>query len=68
MLDNWNWGLANACEGGYKELVELMIIKGALSWNWSLSTACRNGHKEIAKLLIVKGATRCFCNQSIVKH
>ena len=50
-----NRGLYSACRGGHKELVELMIAKGANNWNQGLYGACRGGHKELAELMIVKG-------------
>jgi len=28
-VNNWNWGLRYACEGGHMEIVELLIQKGA---------------------------------------
>ena len=26
---DWNWGLYGACKGGHREIMELMIQKGA---------------------------------------
>ena len=48
-----NGGLYNACKGGHKDLVELMIAKGADDYN--LYSACQGGHKEIVELMIAKG-------------
>ena len=55
--EDWDWALRGACEGGHKELVELMIEKGATRWDWGLRGACRGGHKDLAELMIEKGAT-----------
>ncbi len=49
-------GLAGACEGGHKEIIELMIEKGASNFNQGLSHACSGGHIEIVELMISKGA------------
>jgi hypothetical protein len=54
-----NWGLYCACMGGHKELVELMISKGASDWNFGLHGACEGGRKELAELMISKGA-KCW--------
>ena len=51
-----NGGLQSACLGGHKELVELMILKGADDWNGGLRVACFGHHEELAELMIVKGA------------
>lgn len=54
--------LMYACEKGYKEIVELLIEKGANinfkdNNNWTaLLCACRNGYLEIVDLLINNGA------------
>lgn len=52
----WNEGMAYACEGGNKEIVELMIKKGANYWNLGMSRACFGAKKEIINLMIEKGA------------
>jgi len=44
------------CEIGHKEIVELLISKGANNWNEGLDGACFGGNKEIVELLISKGA------------
>ena len=54
---NWvDFGLIGACSGGCKEMVELMIAKGADDWNNGLIGACLGGHKEMVELMIAKGA------------
>ena len=53
--NNWNVGLEGACEGGNKEIIELMIEKGANDLNWGLQIACNGGNKEIAKIMKQKG-------------
>ena len=40
----------------HKDLVELMISKGATNWNGGLLGACQGGHLNLAKLMISKGA------------
>ena len=54
--DNWNDGLAGACQGGHTEIVKLMIKKGATNWNGGLYRACKGCHKELIELMIIKGA------------
>jgi hypothetical protein len=34
-------GLEGACQGGYHELVNLMIARGANNWNRGLYSACK---------------------------
>ena len=51
-----NYGLAGASRGGHKDLIELMILRGANSLDWSLENICRGGHKELIELIIEKGA------------
>ena len=43
-------------KGGNKEIVEMMIEKGADDWNEGLIIACYEGNKEIVELMIEKGA------------
>ena len=50
-----NNGLDGACYGGYLELVELMISKGADDWTLGLYRACEGGHLKIVELMISKG-------------
>lgn len=52
----WNIGLYQACLKGHKELVELMLEKGANNLAEGLATACGRGYKEIVELMIEKGA------------
>ena len=47
---DWNGGLFGACEGGNKEVIELMIEKGANNWNEGLFGACEGGNKEVIEL------------------
>jgi hypothetical protein len=51
-----NWGLIGACQGGHRDLAELMITKGARGIDSGLYFTCREGHEELAKLMIIKGA------------
>jgi len=52
----WDWGLRCACEGGHREIVDLMIEEGADDWNWGLEAACLAGHYNLVELMIEKGA------------
>src|SRR3972149_1628508 len=54
---DWNWGLLCACWDGHRDLVDLMIEKGANDWDGGLHYACKYGYCNIAKLMIQKGAT-----------
>lgn len=47
--------LRGASERGHKDLIELMITKGA-NINYGLEGACRGGRKDIVKLMITRGA------------
>ncbi len=54
-----SYGLVQACKGGYKEMVELLISKRDATddityFKEGLIQACRNGHKEIVELLLSK--------------
>ena len=55
--DDWNGGLRQACRGGHRKLVELMVHNGADDWNGALEAACKGCHKEIIELMIINGAT-----------
>jgi hypothetical protein len=47
------WRLfSGACEGGYSELVDLLIANGAESWRSGATSACRGNHFDIAKRLV----------------
>jgi hypothetical protein len=52
--ENIEEGLAGACNGGHKDLVQLMIQMDATDLNWGMVKACQGGHKEIAQLMIQK--------------
>ncbi len=61
MIDNQskfslNDGLMGACENGNKELISLLIAKGANKWDRGLVGACSGGHLDIAKDMIDRGA------------
>lgn len=49
-------GLVSAYRGGYKQLIELMILKGANQWDDGLYYGCEPGHIEIVELMIAKGS------------
>jgi ankyrin repeat protein len=46
----------SAGEGGHKEIIELMLLKGANNWNWGLDAACMIGDKDLAESMIKNGA------------
>lgn len=51
--------MAHACYRGHREIVELLISKGANDWNLGLANACfgrSSEHQEIVELMISKGA------------
>lgn len=52
----WITGLYDACKGGNREVIELVIEKGGKNWTDGLFGACEKGHFEIVKLMIDKGA------------
>ena len=45
----------NNCRGGYKDLVELFVNKGADNWDYVMSRAARGGHKDLVEYFINKG-------------
>src|SRR5690554_5281019 len=45
-----NLGLVAACCGGHRDVVELMIEKGANDWNSGLRAACEEGHRDLVEL------------------
>ena len=52
-----------------KEIVKLIIEKGAYYFDWGLKIACSNNKKKIIKLMIEKGATSCNnCKKSMSDH
>ena len=51
-----NSGMYGAAKGGYKDLVDLFIKKGATDWDWGMVCAAKGGHKELVDLFIKKGA------------
>ena len=53
---NFNLGLYGACRGGFKDLAQLMIERGAVNWNDGLQGACRGGFKYLAQMMIDRGA------------
>ena len=55
-LDDYNWAMAYAAEGGHIEIVKLMLEKGANNYNLSMENAAYGGHMEIVKLMLEKGA------------
>ena len=48
-------GLEGACKGGHRDLVDLMISKGANDWGFALQAACEGGHRDLVDLIIEKG-------------
>lgn len=55
-MDWLNAGLYSSCEGNHRELVDLMILKGADKWDWGLLGASRGGHTDLVNLMAHKGA------------
>ena len=53
-----NNGLKKAALGGYRDLVDLFIPKGANNWDWVLRGASKGGYQDLVDLFISKGADR----------
>lgn len=53
----WNEGLSGACRGGHRDIVDMMIEKGAYNWDRGMTEACEGGHTEIITLMIENGAS-----------
>jgi hypothetical protein len=66
---DWDAGLYHACEKGHRELVSLMLLKGATDFNAALAGACEGGHLDLAQMMLDKGANEfklfgpCYCGQ-----
>ena len=50
---NWNLGMRVAA----KDIVELMVEKGATGWDLGMEYAAKGGYVDIVELMIEKGAT-----------
>ena len=53
---NMELSLKYACVGGQKDIVNMMIKKGANYWNQGLYGACKGGDKELVNIIIERGA------------
>lgn len=53
--ENWNEGFKGACDGGYIDIMEIMIKMGANNLIIGLFSVCSHGHKELVNFLIDKG-------------
>lgn len=53
--DELSRALHGACCGGYLELAEFLISKGANIFHWGLNGACLGGHRELVDFMISKG-------------
>ena len=56
--NDWDNGLAGACEGGHIKVVKFMasLCKDKMWWDKGLINACEHGHSEIVNFMIEKGA------------
>ncbi len=52
---DWNYGLSYACMGGHRDIIDLMINKGANNFNIAFISAFYNGNKELINLILEKG-------------
>lgn len=52
---NWNAGLFGACEGGFREIIDFMIQKGADNLNQGIASAALSGHIHIIQYLLSLG-------------
>ena len=55
--NNLNDALCCACRGGYIDIIELLIEKGANTFDYALRNAAEGGHFKILKMILNKGAT-----------
>ncbi len=56
---DYDFGLYGSCASAScasKDLIDLMIQRGATDWGWGLSGACKNYNKKIIDLMIAKGS------------
>ena len=53
---NFNYGLQSACQGGHREIIQMMVNLGAREWNRGLSGACEGGFKDLVRMMIDLGA------------
>ena len=51
-----DYGLSGACEGGHRDLVQMMIDLGATNFNYGLQSACYRGHRDLVQWMIDLGA------------
>jgi hypothetical protein len=55
-VDDWEWGLDQACLYGNMRTIQHVIDNGASDWNRGLISACAGGHPEVVALMLKKGA------------
>ena len=53
---NIYYGFIDACQGGFRDLVEYFIENGAWDWNLGMSSAAIGGHRDLVDFFIDKGA------------
>lgn len=56
-LDDYNFAMRNAAEGGHTELVKSLLDKGAYNYDQAMARAAYGGHIDIVELMLQKGAT-----------
>jgi len=61
-----NYGLNGACEGGHKDIAQMMIDKGAICWNFALWGACEYGQIEMAQMIIDKGGDKIVQSDGVI--
>ncbi len=54
---HWNMGLALACRGCHRHVMNRMIEKGATDWNLGFRYACIGGDMQFIKDMVDRGAT-----------
>lgn len=52
---NWDYGLRGAARGGYRDLIDFFISKGADYWHGAIQDAARGGHLDLVDFFIEKG-------------
>ena len=56
VVDELNWGMAEAAFFGHEDIVRLMLFKGANNYNTGLTSAASGGHESIVQLMLELGA------------
>lgn len=58
--------LYNACKGGQKELVEIVLEELTYGFSYAFYSACENGNHDIKELIINRFASHCSKNAETI--